>query len=64
PYGATKKAEFLSVVSEYYFKLPELLQLNHPELFSYLDLMYKGENKKTDIQKNRLDSIEPEYKTK
>ncbi len=41
PYGATNEAEFLSVVSEYFFKRPELLAKKHPELFELLEEMYR-----------------------
>lgn len=40
PYGATNEAEFLAVVSEYYFKQPELLKMQYPELYTYLHKMY------------------------
>ena len=36
PYGATNKAEFFAVASEYFFERPELLKENHPELYSLL----------------------------
>lgn len=37
-YGASNKAEFFAVTSEYFFNYPELFKENHPELF---DLMCK-----------------------
>lgn len=40
PYGATNDAEFFAVVSEYYFKQPELFQQQYPELYSLLHRMY------------------------
>ncbi len=40
-YGATNRAEFFAVISEYFFKQPEQLQHNHPELFSMLSRIYK-----------------------
>lgn len=40
PYGATNEAEFLSVISEYFFKRPELFAKKHPELFDLLEKMY------------------------
>ncbi|MEP7108178.1 MAG: M90 family metallopeptidase [Ferruginibacter sp.] len=36
PYGATNQGEFFAVVSEYFFKRPDLLQTNHPELYELL----------------------------
>jgi Mlc titration factor MtfA (ptsG expression regulator) len=36
PYGATNHQEFLSVVAEYFFERPDLLQQKHPELYALL----------------------------
>lgn len=41
PYGATNEAEFFAVVSEYYFKQPEMLRYQYPALYSLLHKMYK-----------------------
>lgn len=41
PYGATNQAEFLSVVSEYFFNQPERLSKDHPELFDLLEKIYR-----------------------
>lgn len=41
PYGATNKAEFFAVVSEYFFKQPELLKEKHPELFEMLVKIFR-----------------------
>ena len=41
PYGSTNEAEFLSVVSEYFFKQPALLEKRHPELFAMLERIFK-----------------------
>lgn len=40
PYGATNEAEFFAVVSEYYFKQPEIFQQQYPELYGLLHRMY------------------------
>ena len=40
PYGGTNRAEFLSVVSEYFFERPELLERKHPELYRLLEKIY------------------------
>ncbi|MEL6987830.1 MAG: zinc-dependent peptidase [Bacteroidota bacterium] len=37
PYGGTNKAEFFSVVSEYFFEQPRLLSKKHPELYKLLE---------------------------
>ncbi|MCK5684981.1 zinc-dependent peptidase [bacterium] len=39
-YGATNPAEFFSVTSEYYFMVPHLLKMAHPELFHLLASYY------------------------
>lgn len=36
PYGSTNNAEFFSVISEYFFERPKLLQKKHPELYTQL----------------------------
>ncbi len=36
PYGASNEAEFLAVVSTYFFERPALLQEKHPELYEML----------------------------
>jgi Mlc titration factor MtfA (ptsG expression regulator) len=41
PYGATSEAEFLAVVSEYYFQRPEYMQEKHPELWALLHQIYE-----------------------
>jgi Mlc titration factor MtfA (ptsG expression regulator) len=41
PYGATNEAEFLSVVSEYFFKQPKRLEKKHPQLFSWLEQIFR-----------------------
>lgn len=41
PYGATNESEFLSVVSEYFFNQPELLERKHPELYAALERMFR-----------------------
>lgn len=43
PYGATNRAEFLAVASEYFFERPNLFKENHPELFRYMELMFRSE---------------------
>ena len=45
PYGATNEAEFLAVVSEYFFKRPDLLESKHHELFELLVSMFKQKPK-------------------
>jgi Mlc titration factor MtfA (ptsG expression regulator) len=46
PYGATNKAEFFAVVSEYFFERPDLLQANHPELYEILNKIFQQNPKK------------------
>ena len=40
PYGATNEAEFFSVVSEYFFMQPSLLNTHHPQLYDKLKRIY------------------------
>lgn len=40
PYGITNEAEFFAVVSEYFFKRPDLLEERHPELFARLEEIF------------------------
>ena len=40
PYGATNPAEFFAVVAEYFFELPELFSMNHPELNEALERIF------------------------
>ena len=49
PYGATNPAEFFAVVSEYFFKQPDLLQSNHPELYEMLVSIFKQTPKTSEI---------------
>lgn len=43
-YGATNQVEFFAVVSEYFFEQPDLLKVNHPELYEMLGRIYKTES--------------------
>ncbi len=40
PYGATNESEFFAVVSEYFFKQPERMQEEHPELYALLEEIF------------------------
>ncbi|HWJ02344.1 MAG TPA: M90 family metallopeptidase [Verrucomicrobiae bacterium] len=40
PYGATNRAEFFAVASEYFFERPDLLQERHPELYALLEKIF------------------------
>ena len=41
PYGVTNEAEFFAVVSEYFFKRPELMHEKHPKLFARLEEIFQ-----------------------
>ena len=41
PYGMTNEAEFLSVVSEYFFNQPGRFEKKHPELFRIMEGLYR-----------------------
>jgi Mlc titration factor MtfA (ptsG expression regulator) len=40
PYGATNKAEFFAVASEYFFEQPKLLSKKHPELYRLMEKVF------------------------
>jgi len=40
-YGATNRAEFFAVTSEYFFERPQMLKNKHPQLFKSLTEFYK-----------------------
>ena len=40
PYGATNRAEFFAVISEYFFERPQLLKRKHPELYQILEEIF------------------------
>lgn len=40
PYGATNKAEFFAVISEYFFERPKLLKKKHPEIYQNLECIF------------------------
>jgi len=40
-YGATKPAEFFAVISEYFFERPDVLNVNHPDLFEMLQRIFR-----------------------
>lgn len=40
-YGATNKAEFLAVASEYFFERPKMMKDKHPKLFEALSGLYQ-----------------------
>jgi len=46
PYALTNDAEFLAVVSEYFFDAPEKMKNKHPELYAMLSQIFKQEPEK------------------
>lgn len=54
PYGGTNRAEFFSVVSEYFFERPRLLEKNHPELYDLLEKIFKQDMSARNLNKNRM----------
>jgi Mlc titration factor MtfA (ptsG expression regulator) len=41
PYGGVNREEFFSVISEYFFERPKLLERKHPELYNQLSDIFK-----------------------
>ena len=54
PYGGTNRAEFFSVVSEYFFERPKLLAKNHPELYNLLKRVFKQDMSSRRLSKNKV----------
>ena len=52
PYGGTNRAEFFSVVSEYFFERPKLLERNHPELYDLLKRVFKQDMSSRKLSKD------------
>ena len=44
-YGATNNAEFLAVVSEFFFESPERMKTEHPALYNALNSFYNGNSR-------------------
>lgn len=53
PYGGTNRAEFFSVVSEYFFERPKLLAEKHPELYELLEEIFDQDMKTKSLKRNR-----------
>jgi Mlc titration factor MtfA (ptsG expression regulator) len=49
PYAITNEAEFLAVVSEYFFQKPTELKHKHPELYEMLSTMFSQDLADNDI---------------
>lgn len=58
PYALTNRAEFLSVVSEYFFERPALMQKKHPLLYDALSELYRQDSAdiKRDMQRHKSKS--------
>ena len=54
PYGATNRAEFLSVISEYFFERPKLLEEKHPELYTLLEKIFNQDPAERNLSKRKL----------
>jgi Mlc titration factor MtfA (ptsG expression regulator) len=52
PYGSTNRAEFFSVVSEYFFERPKLLEKNHPKLYDLLEKIFNQDMSEKTLKKN------------
>lgn len=54
PYGGTNRGEFFSVVSEYFFEQPQLLEKKHPELYVLLERIFSQKMASKNINKEKL----------
>jgi Mlc titration factor MtfA (ptsG expression regulator) len=52
PYGGTNRAEFFSVVSEYFFERPKLLEQKHPQLYAMLEEVFQQDMSAKTMSKN------------
>lgn len=59
-YGATNQAEFLAVVSEFFFESPEKMKEEHPALYTALDSFFNPKTVATPI-KSRFKSRRRKY---
>lgn len=59
-YGATNEAEFLAVVSEFFFESPEKMKTEHPALYNALDSFYNPQTAPRQIR-NRFRSRRRKY---
>ena len=63
PYGATHEREFFAVAGEYFFERPQLLQKNHPELYSLLSRAFNQDTarllKISTLRKEEIDRNDP-----
>ena len=50
-YGGTSKIEFFAVASEYFFERPKLMSKKHPQLYNYLENIFKHDIKKLNLKK-------------
>ncbi len=53
PYGGTNRAEFFSVISEYFFERPKLLEKKHPELYKLLEEIFQQDMSSKELSKAR-----------
>ncbi|MBT8392094.1 MAG: peptidase, partial [Ignavibacteriaceae bacterium] len=54
PYGGTNRAEFFSVVSEYFFERPKLLAKNHPDLYNLLEKIFKQDMASRSLSRKKV----------
>jgi Mlc titration factor MtfA (ptsG expression regulator) len=54
PYGGTNQAEFFSVISEYFFERPQLLEKKHPELYILLERIFDQQMVSRNLNKEKL----------
>ncbi|WP_394347737.1 zinc-dependent peptidase [Mangrovivirga cuniculi] len=55
PYGGTNKAEFFSVICEYFFERPKLLESKHPQLYSLLERIFKHDMTSRNLDQSKVE---------
>lgn len=53
-YGGTSKEEFFSVISEYFFEQPQLLQRKNPELYALLEKIFRQKLTSRNFSRKKL----------
>jgi Mlc titration factor MtfA (ptsG expression regulator) len=54
PYGATNRAEFLAVASEYFFERPDLMQAIHRELYELMSRIFRQQPMKNIVEETQF----------
>src|SRR5690554_5362385 len=59
PYGGKNSGEFFAVTSEYFFKNPELLAENHPQLYGFLEQIFNQDMASRSLNSGIIEDKDP-----